>query len=136
MISPSHDELMRMHELAALRDERDALKAENERLRDLYENAVINKGRFGFTINHLLECDEARRTVEQEAERLRFDFGRVNDRAFEHRAEIERLREALVITRQCLHEACLKLGTTDGYRAGFDAASAALNSGPGRENVA
>jgi hypothetical protein len=30
-------------------------QAENARLRELYENAVGNRERFGWTINHLLE---------------------------------------------------------------------------------
>lgn len=56
--------LMRQHELADLRAERDAALAENARLRELYENAVGNRERFGWTINHLLECEEALRVSE------------------------------------------------------------------------
>lgn len=47
--------------------EADRLRDENTRLRDLYENVVGNRERFGFTINHLLECEEALRTVEAAA---------------------------------------------------------------------
>lgn len=47
------------------------LEAENKRLRELYENAVGNRERFGWTINHLLECEEALRTVEENNARLR-----------------------------------------------------------------
>jgi hypothetical protein len=38
------------------------LRAENDRLRELYENAVGNRERFGWTINHLLEAEEALRS--------------------------------------------------------------------------
>lgn len=84
-IGPSHDELMRMHDLGALRDERDALRTENERLRELYENVVGNRERFGWTINHLLECEEALRTVEVVAERLRADLA--EEKALREEAE-------------------------------------------------
>lgn len=40
---------------------------ERDRLKALYENAVGNRERFGWTINHLLECEEALRTVEERA---------------------------------------------------------------------
>lgn len=53
------------------------LRAENKRLRELYENAVINRGRFGWTINHLLECEEALNMVEGEAGRLRDALERI-----------------------------------------------------------
>lgn len=52
-------------------DEREELRAENKRLRELYENVVGNRERFGWTIDHLLECDEALRCAEAEAEGLR-----------------------------------------------------------------
>jgi hypothetical protein len=48
----------------------EALEAENKRLRALYENVTVNRERFGFTINHLLECEEALRCVEERAEAL------------------------------------------------------------------
>lgn len=54
---------------AAIDDMR-RVKAENERLRELYANAVAIKER-GWSIDHLMECDEALRTVETYAERLR-----------------------------------------------------------------
>jgi hypothetical protein len=47
------------------------LRAENDRLRDLYENAVTNRKNFGWTINHLLECEEALRMAEGEATAIR-----------------------------------------------------------------
>lgn len=68
---PSPEELMRQHALAALRDERDAALEENKRLRELYENVTANRERFGWTINHLLECQEALRTVEQHEAEVR-----------------------------------------------------------------
>lgn len=40
-------------------------QAENKRLRELYENAVGNRKRFGWTINHLLECEESLRVAEE-----------------------------------------------------------------------
>jgi hypothetical protein len=52
------------------------LRAENDRLRDLYENAVGNRERFGWTINHLLEAEEALRCAEQEAGRLRAELAK------------------------------------------------------------
>lgn len=55
----------------SVRLQESSLEAENARLRALYENAVGNRERFGWTINHLLEADEAVRTIEEEAERLR-----------------------------------------------------------------
>lgn len=42
------------------------IKRENERLRDLYENLADNRERFGWTINHLLECEEALRAAQEE----------------------------------------------------------------------
>jgi hypothetical protein len=51
-------------------DRVEALEAENTRLRLLYENAIGNRERFGWTIDHLLECEEALRTVEERAEAL------------------------------------------------------------------
>jgi hypothetical protein len=54
-----------------------ALEAEVDLLRGLYENAVGNRERFGWTINHLRECEEALRCVEQEAERFRADLARI-----------------------------------------------------------
>jgi hypothetical protein len=80
-VMPSPEELIRMHELAALRDERDAALAENKRLRELYENAIGNRERFGWTINHLLEADEAVRTITEEAERLREELHRAEPEA-------------------------------------------------------
>ncbi len=47
------------------------LKAENDRLRALYENAVGNRERFGWTINHLLECEDALAFHQAENEKLR-----------------------------------------------------------------
>ena len=41
-------------------------QAENARLRELYENAVGNRERFGWTINHLLECDETLRVTNEQ----------------------------------------------------------------------
>jgi hypothetical protein len=42
---------------------------ENTRLRKLYENVTKNRSRFGWTINHLLECEESLRiSQEHEAE--------------------------------------------------------------------
>jgi hypothetical protein len=52
------------------------LRAENDRLRELYENAVGNRERFGWTINHLLEAEEALRCAEQEAGRLRAELAK------------------------------------------------------------
>jgi hypothetical protein len=52
------------------------LRAENDRLRELYENVVGNRERFGWTINHLLECEEALRCAEQEAGRLRAELAK------------------------------------------------------------
>ena len=66
-IMPSLEELMRQHALAALRDERDTALEENKRLRALYENVTRNQEQFGWTINHLLECEEALRVVEAHA---------------------------------------------------------------------
>lgn len=43
------------------------LEAENARLRELYENAVGNRERFGWTINHLLECEEALRVAQEQS---------------------------------------------------------------------
>jgi hypothetical protein len=51
------------------------LKAENERLRELYENVVGNRERFGWTINHLLECDEALRVAEARVAELESSEG-------------------------------------------------------------
>jgi hypothetical protein len=48
----------------------EALEAQNTRLRELYENVVGNRERFGWTIDHLLECEEALRTVEARVEAL------------------------------------------------------------------
>ena len=70
-ITPSPAELMRQHELAALRDERDVALAENKSLRELYENVTGNRERFGWTINHLLECEDALRAAEERAEEAR-----------------------------------------------------------------
>jgi hypothetical protein len=52
--------------LAAAPPGNEALREENARLRELYENAVQNRDRFGWTINHLLECEEALRTAQEE----------------------------------------------------------------------
>jgi hypothetical protein len=52
------------------------LRAENDRLRELYENVVGNRERFGWTINQLLECEEALRCAEQEAGRLRAELAK------------------------------------------------------------
>jgi hypothetical protein len=41
-------------------------QAENARLRELYENVTGNRERFGWTINHLLECEEALRVAEEQ----------------------------------------------------------------------
>lgn len=41
------------------------LSAENKRLRELYENVVQNREQFGWTINHLLECEDALRMAEE-----------------------------------------------------------------------
>lgn len=46
------------------------LKRENERLRELYDNLRGFKEK-GWTIDHLMECEEALRCVEAEVERLR-----------------------------------------------------------------
>jgi hypothetical protein len=46
------------------------LKTENERLRELYSNQAKLAER-GWNIDHLLECEEALRTVEEEASQLR-----------------------------------------------------------------
>jgi hypothetical protein len=43
---------------------------ENERLRELYQNVTQNQERFGWTINHLLECDDAVSQLMAEVERL------------------------------------------------------------------
>jgi hypothetical protein len=43
------------------------LRDENQRLRDLYENVVGNRERFGWTINHLLECDASLHEAEGRA---------------------------------------------------------------------
>lgn len=59
------------HIVIALIRERDEARKENTRLRELYENVVGNRKRFGWTIDHLLECDEALRCVEAENGRLR-----------------------------------------------------------------
>lgn len=100
------------------------LSAENARLRELYENVVQNREQFGWTINHLLECEDALRMAEEardearaEAERLRngtaphicaahglsadncsscCEFMPPADAVGEARAEVERLREALL----------------------------------------
>jgi hypothetical protein len=53
-----------------MQEEIDRLKAENARLRELYENATGCREKFGWTINHLLEGDEALRTVEEASSRL------------------------------------------------------------------
>jgi hypothetical protein len=44
-----------------------ALSDENARLRALYENVTGNRERFGWTINHLLECEESLRVAEEHA---------------------------------------------------------------------
>ena len=49
-----------------LMDYADHLEAENKRLRELYENVTGNRERFGWTINHLLECEETLHTTEAE----------------------------------------------------------------------
>jgi predicted nuclease with TOPRIM domain len=86
-------------EVERLRDERDALRAENDRLRALYENAVGNREQFGWTINHLLECEEALRTVEAEVERLRDELERI---AY-HEPQDDEVAEAMrQIARQAL----------------------------------
>lgn len=59
------------------------LVAENERLRALYDHAVALKAR-GWTIDHLLECEEALRTVQAAYDELHGEL----DRAIE---EIARL---------------------------------------------
>lgn len=58
-------------DLPRVRAEVDKLRAENERLRELYENVTGNRERFGWTINHLLECEEALRAAHEYAERIR-----------------------------------------------------------------
>jgi hypothetical protein len=64
-----------MNRIAEMKREAE-LRAENDRLRELYENAVGNRERFGWTINHLLECEEALRSAEQEAGRLRAELAK------------------------------------------------------------
>lgn len=44
------------------------LEVENARLRELYENVTGNRERFGWTIDHLLECEEALRVAEEATE--------------------------------------------------------------------
>jgi hypothetical protein len=66
------------------------LRAENDRLRELYENAVGNRKRFGWTINHLLEAEEALRCAEQEAGRLRAELAK---------------QEAVLVAADRVHEA-------------------------------
>lgn len=53
--------------------ERDEAREEAKRLRALYENAVGNRERFGWTINHLLECEDALACVEAKAEQAEAD---------------------------------------------------------------
>jgi hypothetical protein len=48
-----------MQEAADKTKEINDLRAENARLRALYENVTGNRERFGWTINHLLECEAA-----------------------------------------------------------------------------
>lgn len=50
------------------RDRIERVEAENERLRALYDNARSFKAR-GWSIDHLMECEEALRCVEETAER-------------------------------------------------------------------
>lgn len=69
----------RLKELHAAEVERDDLRAENQRLRDLYENAIGNRERFGWTINHLLECEDALRTIEATATRATEALHRIAD---------------------------------------------------------
>lgn len=44
------------------------LEVENARLRELYENVTGNRERFGWTIDHLLECEESLRVAEEATE--------------------------------------------------------------------
>lgn len=55
-------------DMAQWRDRIERVEAENERLRELYDNARSFKAR-GWSIDHLMECEEALRTVQETAER-------------------------------------------------------------------
>lgn len=103
-----------------------ALEAENERLRELYENVVSNRSRFGWTINHLLECEEALRMVEAESERLRAENEKLRAGVTDAMVRLVEAGSRVNKLRWAIHDAEMRL--TPGMRAGTAEAKAMLRS--------
>jgi DNA repair exonuclease SbcCD ATPase subunit len=121
------DALRLESESDALRAQLAEVEAENVRLRELYENVAAIKAR-GWTIDHLMECEESLRTVEVAA-------SEAVARAETAEADRDTLTEALREMRQWAEVYEDHMGGEDFRRRdeAFARADAALAAVKGRE---